>query len=210
VYTPDVVDQMGRSVPTRKLKTPQDCSDWLSDVLDGLHLERATIAGHSHGGWQALNLAMKAPQRVERLVLLSPASAFVHLSRQLFLRMLPVFVIPTRAMFTWCFQWMTTMPLGQQHPIVEQFMIGAKAYKPQELSLGVVSVFTDEELRQINVPTLLLIGEHEVIYEPSAVFERARRLIPHIEAELIAGGGHLFPVDQADATNARILAFLNR
>ena len=57
VYAPDVVDQMGRSVPTRKLKTPQDCSDWLSDVLDGLHLERATIVGHSHGGWQALNLA---------------------------------------------------------------------------------------------------------------------------------------------------------
>jgi pimeloyl-ACP methyl ester carboxylesterase len=61
-----------------------------------------------------------------------------------------------------------------------------------------------------SAPTLLLIGEHEVVYEPGRVLERARRLIPHIEAELIAGGGHLFPVDQADATNARILEFLSR
>jgi pimeloyl-ACP methyl ester carboxylesterase len=210
VYAPDVVDQMGRSVPARKLKTPQDCSDWLTEVLDALNLERATLVGHSHGGWQTLNLALTNPQRVERMVLLSPASAFVRLRWQLFLRMMPVFIMPTRAMFYWCLQWLTTMPLGSAHPIVEQFMIGAKSYKPQALSLGVTSVFTDEELRQINTPTLLLIGEHEVVYEPSRVLERAQRLMPHIEAELIAGGGHLFPVDQAEATNARIVEFLNR
>jgi len=76
------------------------------------------------------------------------------------------------------------------------------------LPSGLWSVFSDDELRQMNVPTLLLVGEHEVVYEPSVVLERARRLMPHIEAELIAGGGHLFPVDQADATNARMLEFL--
>jgi len=122
--------------------------------------------------------------------------------------MIPVFVRPTRDMFYWNFQWMTTMPLGEAHPIVEQFMIGAKSFKSQELTLGVVTVFTDEELRQISIPTLLLIGDHEVIYKPSLVLERARRLMPHVEAELIADGGHLFPVDQADATNARMLEFL--
>ena len=40
------------------------------------------------------------------------------------------------------------------------------------------------------------------------LYARARRLIPHIEAALIPGGGHLFPVDQAETTNARMLAFL--
>lgn len=210
VYAPDVVDQMGRSVPTRKLKTPKDCSDWLTEVLDALTLERVSIVGHSHGGWQALNMALMAPQRVDRMVLLSPAAAFAPLRWQLFLRMLPVFVMPTRGMFYWSFQWTTTMPLDkrQPHPLIEQFMTGAKSFKPQELSLGVVSVFTDDELRQIDIPALLLVGDHEVVCEPSRVLERARRLMPHIEAELVVNGGHLFPVDQADATNARILKFL--
>jgi pimeloyl-ACP methyl ester carboxylesterase len=87
-------------------------------------------------------------------------------------------------------------------------MIGAKSFKPQELSLGVTSVFTDEELRRLNIPTLLLVGEHEVVYEPKRVLERARRLMPNIEAELISGGGHIFPIDQAEATNNRMVAFL--
>jgi pimeloyl-ACP methyl ester carboxylesterase len=144
------------------------------------------------------------------MVLLCPAPAFAPVRWQLFLRMIPAFVIPTRGMFYWSFQGTTTMPLDKQHPLplIEQIIIGAKAFKPQELSLGVASVFTDDELRKINIPTLLLVGDHEVVYEPSLVLERAQRLIPHIEAELIAGGGHLFPIDQADATNARILKFL--
>jgi pimeloyl-ACP methyl ester carboxylesterase len=87
-------------------------------------------------------------------------------------------------------------------------MIGALSFKPQELSLGVLSVFTDEELRRINIPTLLLVGEREVVYQPGRALERARRLMLHVEAELIEGGGHLFPVDRAEATNARILKFL--
>lgn len=123
--------------------------------------------------------------------------------------MLPVFVRPTRAKFYRSLQWLTTLPLGTEHPLAEQFMIGAQSFKPQELSLGVVHVFSDEALRGIRMPTLLLIGDQDGTCRPSFDLERARRLIPHIEAELIAGGGHLFPVDQADATNARILAFLN-
>ena len=103
---------------------------------------------------------------------------------------------------------MTTAPLGEHHPLAEQFMIGAQAYKPQELSTGVVSRFSDEALQGLAMPTLLLIGDRDGTCRPHAELERARRLVPHLEAELIANGGHLFPVDQADATNTRILAFL--
>jgi pimeloyl-ACP methyl ester carboxylesterase len=208
VYAPDVIDQMGQGVPLRRLKTAQDCSDWLIEVLDALHLERVPIVGHSHGGWQTLNLAVRAPSRVERMVLLSPAASFARLHWQLFLHMLPVLVRPTKGMFYWSLQWLTTMPLGGAHPLVEQFMIGALNFRPQELSLGTVSVFGDDELRRISMPTLLLIGEHDGTCKTGTVLARARRLIPHIETALIEEGGHLFPVDRADATNARMLSFL--
>jgi pimeloyl-ACP methyl ester carboxylesterase len=143
VYAPDVIDQMGRSAPTCKLRTPRDCSDWLAEVLDALHIERATLIGHSHGGWQALNMALTNPQRVARMVLLSPASAFVRLSLQLFLHMLPVLVLPTRRMFYWSFQWLTTMPLRKEHPLVEQLWL------PTRCRAVLGHRFTDDELRQI-------------------------------------------------------------
>lgn len=212
VFAPDVVDQMGLSLPTRRLRSPRDCSDWLAEVLDGLGIDRAAFVGHSQGGWLVLNLALAAPQRVERMVLLSPAPALLRLHWQTLLHMLPVLAIPSRAMYTWSFQWMTTMRLDSQqpNPLVEQFMVGTKTFRPQELSMGVTSVFTDEELRRITAPTLLLIGDHEVVYSPHKALERARTLIPNVEADLIRDGGHLFPVDQAEAVNARLLDFLGR
>jgi pimeloyl-ACP methyl ester carboxylesterase len=210
IYAPDVVDQTGRSVPTQKLKTAEDCAGWLTDVLDALKLERVMMIGHSQGCWLTLNLAFKAPQRLERIVLLSPGPPFVRLRWQLLLRMLPVFIRPTRDTFYRFYQSFTTVPVdaGQPNPVLEQLMIGSMSYKPNELSLGMSSLFSDDELRQINTSILLLIGEKELFVDPARVLERARRVMPHIEAEMIANAGHLMPVDQADAVNDRMLAFL--
>ncbi len=87
-------------------------------------------------------------------------------------------------------------------------MIGANPYKPRELGLGVVTVFSHDELRQIKTPGLLLIGEYERVIDPNKVLERSHRLLPHIETEVIRDAGHLLPVDQPDTTNARMLQFL--
>jgi pimeloyl-ACP methyl ester carboxylesterase len=208
VYAPDVVDQMGLSIPSRKLQTPHDYSDWLCEVMDGLGLETAHLLGHSQGGWQAINMAIQKPERVEKLVLLAPAPAIAQMKMQVLLRMLPVFVRPTRASFRNYLQWMTSLELHETHPIVEQFFVGAQAFTAGELSFGATSVFRDDALRQIKSSTLLLVGEREVVYEPKKVLERASRLIPNIETGIIKGGGHLFPIDQAEATNKRILEFL--
>jgi pimeloyl-ACP methyl ester carboxylesterase len=208
IYAPDVVDQMGLSVPSRKLQAPEDYSDWLYEVMDGLGIEKAHLLGHSQGGWQAINMAIQKPERVEKLVLLAPAPAIAQMKMQVLLKMLPVFVRPTRASFRKYLQWMTSLELDETHPIVEQFFVGALAFTAGELSFGATTVFRDEELRQIKSPCLLLVGEHEVVYEPKKVLERAHRLILKIEIEIIKGGGHLFPIDQAEATNTRILEFL--
>jgi pimeloyl-ACP methyl ester carboxylesterase len=193
VYAPDVVDQTGRSVPTQKLKTAEDCAGWLTDVLDAL--KRVMMIGHSQGCWLTLNLALKAPQRLERIVLLSPGPPFVRLRWQLLLRMIPVFIRPTRDTFYRFYQSFTTVPVeaSQPNPVLEQLMIGSLSYKPNELSLGMSSLFSDDELRQINTSMLLLIGEKELFVDPAHVLERA---------------GWVMPVDQADAANKRIPAFL--
>ncbi|MBX3083796.1 MAG: alpha/beta hydrolase [Anaerolineae bacterium] len=208
VYAPDVVNQMGLSVSTHPLQTRQDCAAWLIELLAALKLEKATIIGHSLGGWLALNLAVSAPDRVERLLLLSPAASFASVSWRFLLRFLLAVFVPTHKNIHRFIQSTTTMPLDERHVLIEQLMMGIKHFKPQQMGTPIFSVFKDDELRQLTMPTLLLIGEHEIIYKPTVVFERARRLLPHLEAELIMGGGHLFPIDQADATNARLLKFL--
>jgi len=48
-------------------------ADWLIRLLDAAGIERAALVGHSMGSLIALEAAARAPQRVERLVLLGTA-----------------------------------------------------------------------------------------------------------------------------------------
>lgn len=50
----------------------------LTDVLDALGVERAHLVGNSMGGRIALELALTEPGRVDRMVLLSPAMAWLR------------------------------------------------------------------------------------------------------------------------------------
>jgi pimeloyl-ACP methyl ester carboxylesterase len=50
----------------------------LTDVLDALGVERAHVVGNSMGGRIALELALTEPRRVDRMVLLSPAMAWLR------------------------------------------------------------------------------------------------------------------------------------
>ena len=58
------------------------------------------------------------------------------------------------------------------------------------------------------VPTLLLIGDHEVISDPAAAVDRACRLVPDVRGELVPGGRHEMCVRQHRIVNARVLEFL--
>ncbi len=53
------------------------------ELLNELGLERADLVGNSMGGRVAIEVALCAPERVRRLVLLSPAMAWLHHDRRL-------------------------------------------------------------------------------------------------------------------------------
>ncbi len=58
------------------------------------------------------------------------------------------------------------------------------------------------------MPVLLLFGDGEVIYDSAQAFDRARRLIPHFEGELIPRCRHDMCFSQSRIVDARVLDFL--
>lgn len=58
-----------RKFTTKRTKITD--ADDLGKLLDALRIERATLVGWSHGGGVVQTIAAEAPQRVERLILLS-------------------------------------------------------------------------------------------------------------------------------------------
>jgi len=81
---------------------------------------------------------------------------------------------------------------------------------PVETSRVMSTVFSDDQLNAMRVPTLLLIGDHEVISDPAKALARARRLIPDLEGELVPRCRHEMCVSQSRIVDARVLEFLRR
>ena len=70
------------------------------------------------------------------------------------------------------------------------------------------SELPDAELASIACPTLVLLGDKEMIYDPTEAAERARRLLPHADVEIESGVGHLVGMQRPEIVNPLVSAFL--
>jgi pimeloyl-ACP methyl ester carboxylesterase len=84
-----------------------------------------------------------------------------------------------------------------------QLMDGSK-----RMNLIMPAVLSDAELGAIRAPTLLLIAEHEILYEPDSTLRTAMTRMPGLEGEIVPGTHHLAAKAQPDAVDARIVDFL--
>jgi pimeloyl-ACP methyl ester carboxylesterase len=210
VYAIDVMDQPSKSIPGETIRNAGDYVAWLSAVLDALHLDKTSLAGMSFGGWLALNFAVAAPHRVEALVLLSPAASFLALVKQFALRGALMLLLPTRFTVTAFMRWLGFKDDSDERiaSVIDLMVLGLKHFRlPRAVA---PTVFSDADLRALPVPTLLLMGEHEVIYDAAKAMSRARQLIPKFEGELVPGCRHEMTVSQHRVVNARAVDFLKR
>ncbi len=209
IYAPDVPGQLGLSQMVRPMKNHSDYTHWLEQLLDELTIEDAILVGHSHGGWLAANFAIDQPDRVKRLVLISPSATLARLSPKLFLGGIIVALLRQDWASYRLIGWLTTRQDYRGMEVIDQLRIGLQNLVL--LPTGIPNVFTHEEFKRLSMPVLVMIGDHEVIYTlpPAKVLARAAELIPQVCTVLIANGGHACPLDQTDETNQQLAAFLN-
>jgi pimeloyl-ACP methyl ester carboxylesterase len=86
IYAPDMMGQPSKSIPGEYIKTREEMVEWLSGLLDELEIAETDLVGYSYGGFAALNYAIRAPHRINNLVLLSPVGGLVPLRTQFYIR----------------------------------------------------------------------------------------------------------------------------
>jgi pimeloyl-ACP methyl ester carboxylesterase len=212
VYAIDIIGQPGKSIPDKTFQKRADLVPWFTGLLDALGISKASLVGQSYGGWFALNYALQRPERVNKIALISPAACFLPLNWEHMLRGSLMFFFPTRRTMR-SFKLWETYPGNIQTPEnlaffnakTELLYLGFKYFHCQGEANP--DTFSDEQLRSVRVPTLLLIGQQEVIYDPAASIKRACRLIPHVEAGLIPNASHDLSSFQARVVDERILSF---
>jgi len=87
-------------------------------------------------------------------------------------------------------------------------LLGIEHGKPLPPKFGPYAL-PDEELKKISTPTLLLIGEQEIIYDVKQAIKRAEELVANIQTVIIPNANHMASWEQTELVNSHILNFLS-
>jgi 3-oxoadipate enol-lactonase len=191
-----------------------DYADDIVDLLEELHIERAVIGGCSMGGYAALALYQSAPQIFDGLVLANTRagadSPEARANRRNMLalvdregpsgvarEMMPKLLGKTTQETNQTAEATVRRLIKQQSPIAIRGAIHRMMHRPDSTPL----------LAQVSVPTLVITGaEDEMI--PVEESRRMAEAVRGAKLVVIPAAGHLANVEQPDAFNTALNAFL--
>jgi pimeloyl-ACP methyl ester carboxylesterase len=202
VYGIDMPGDPNPSVARALMNPPENCAAWLDELLGKLSDRLVHLVGFSYGGWVALNQAIRAPRRVASVTLLDPAGLtkvgarfWIWLSIAGLASMTPM---PLRRRLA---RWLDSPSMTEQD-LVPLMWAGLRGYHAEPKFVGVL---TDDELRAISVPALLITGARSSLLTPAEARARGS-LMPHAEVAVVPGSHGGF--NRIDELNDRIAAFI--
>jgi pimeloyl-ACP methyl ester carboxylesterase len=195
-------------------------ADRLAAVMDALGIQRADVAGHSHGGAISMMLAARHPEKVRRLVLFAPANPFCDFCRPLIrfyqtrIGVAFAYLVPRlpRALHKTALSRMYGDPKRVHEGALEGYTRGMNAGTVKHI-LGIVRSWTADmaKLGEVlgavaSLPTLLIWGDRD-----RAVGVRSgERLAELLGARLlvIPGAGHLPFAETPEVCNKAVREWL--
>ena len=207
VYAIDMPGDPNPSVARAPLTSPDACAAWLDELLGQLGAGQpgdgpAHLVGLSYGGWVAMNQAIRAPARVASLTLLDPAGLtkldarwwwWFSISGLASLAPMPL----RRHLARWL-----DSPIMAQQELIKLMWAGSRGFRMEPKFPGVLS---DDELRAITVPVLLITGARSAMLTPAEARARGS-LMPQAEVVIVPGSHGGF--DRIDELNRRMVAFI--
>lgn len=211
VYAVDILGDVGKSWPIGPMASLEHYSRWFSELIDGLGIGRLNLVGNSVGGFFAAHFAMQFPDRVSRLVLISPAATFHRMPafyRNMFIPKALRLISPRVSTYDQAVDgWVDWMNAGvaPDGPWDHLFRLslrhgsGTNRVFPRR--------FTSKEFARMKARALLMVGDHEMVYPPQSAISAARRMLPGIETAEVPGAHHVAAVVQPRLVGERILQF---
>ena len=204
VYALDLIGDPNKSRPLQVVRDAGEFVQWFRDVMDALFIERADFIGNSVGAFHIVNFARQAPERIRKMVLIGPAATFLPII-PFYVHTFPGGMTGWTPLVRHAVRWIeNNAPFDPAFR--ELFYLNLKYGKA--VNQVFPRVFTDEELRQIDIPTLVLYGSGEVIYDYTQAIDRAKKLMNNVHTVIIGGANHLTAATNAEMTNNALLEFL--
>jgi pimeloyl-ACP methyl ester carboxylesterase len=208
VYMPDLLGYGRSALPANFSYSVHDEAGIVIGFLDALGLKQVDLGGWSMGGWIVQLVAAEAPERVARLMLFDAAGLHVtpDWDTQLFnpktaaqLNELELLLTPRPERIPAFVAADILRISGRTGWVVDRAM--ASMLTGQEV--------TDDLLPQFKMPILIVWGEKDRIL-PVAQAQTMHRLAPQSQLDVVAGCGHLAPLECAPQIGPRVVAFVEK
>jgi pimeloyl-ACP methyl ester carboxylesterase len=188
-YCVDLLGEAGLSVQDRPITGPDDQAQWLDETLAGLELDVVHLMGVSIGGWTATNCAVRRQGRVASLTLLDPAMTFARIPVKTAVMSIGLFApgVP-EALRRYVLRWIAG-GADADDSVPEAALIAAGS-SDFVLRSAMPTLFTDDQLRSLDIPVLAFIAGRSVIHDARRAAVRARNLLPNAKVEFLADASH--------------------
>jgi len=211
-YALDDIYDWGRSMYTKKMCCSEAISIWLDELFTALELEDSiNLVGASYGAWKAGQYLMAYPERIDKVVLLSPAYTVYHgneeFEKRVFRGFIPLRHFMKKELY-WSCEDMAQTEEGRV--MLDDHLDGLRlAIRSFKIKIPAsMTVLSDEELTSIESPVLYLVGENEKMHSVEEAVERLNSISPLIKTEVVPNTGHCLMFCCPELVNAKILDFL--
>ena len=211
VYALDILGDVGKSSVEKSYTNRSEFADWLTQVLDGLAIQKTYMVGLSMGSYLTINYAIEKPERLNKIVLLSPAATFSPFSTGFILSGSISTMLGFDFLVKRFYRSMIAADKLSESDEIKQEVMGMKCARlPMEKPYILPEMLSDDDLISLEVPTLLVVGELDNVNRdsPAVVFERAKKLISNIQTFVVPGAGHSLNISKPEVINSAILNFL--
>lgn len=185
----------------------------LLDVMDALHVDRAHLVGNSMGGVIALRVALEAPDRADRLVLLGPAGSLPLFtpSPTYGQQLLRGYYQPPGPSVEKMKAWMSVIVHDQTlvtDELVRERYEASIANRPTSPPAPGAMNPIWHEVGRVKHKTLIIWGKEDRVVPMDAAFVLSR-LMPDADLHILGNTGHWVQNERPSAFNAVTLTFFS-
>jgi pimeloyl-ACP methyl ester carboxylesterase len=203
VVAVDPLGEAGRSIQRRPIITGAEVGSWLTEVLEALDVERAHLVGSSFGGTTVLEQQLGGGGRASAVTLLDPAGLAPITAR--FYRWIIAGGLAALLPRRWRHGLARRLHNGTLHE--DALMTLVRAGTTFRRRLPNPDLYTDEQLRAVDVPVQVLLGAQSALHPADAVAARLAAAVPSWHVEIVPDTGHALPVEAPDVVVPRVLGF---
>ncbi|MGV3611719.1 MAG: alpha/beta fold hydrolase [Fluviicola sp.] len=207
VYAIDFLLEPGKSTCNSKRLKMEQIADWYDEVFAKLRLKSFDLVGCSRGGWLATAVSINHPEKIKKLVLLSPAQTFTWIPpSSALLSNITYSISPNKEKLKNILAGLSVSSVKINKTYFDQYFLGTEK---DNLSSCIFEMtpYSRKSIESLKMPLLVLIGDKDIINNERCL-NKVKKLLPDTQTGIIENAGHFLSFDQPDTVNTLILSFL--